>query len=85
MSNKEPQSTQNTIEENNIQENDTYQIISSKPFPLNIRNWYPDIPFEKILEKIPNTQYPIRIAQYNILCDSLLPVSTRILEEDLKK
>ena len=50
MSNKEPQSTQNTIEENNIQENDTYQIISSKPFPLNIRNWYPDIPFEKILE-----------------------------------
>ena len=85
MINKKPQSTQNTIEENNIQENDTYQIISSKPFPLNIRNWYPDIPFEKILEKIPNTQYPIRIAQYNILCDSLLPVSTRILEEDLKK
>ena len=23
--------------------------------------------------------------QYNILCDSLLPISTRIIEEDLKK
>ena len=93
MSTEEQIKSQNKIEEsnnnNNIQNqdqsNEPYKIISQKPFPYNIREWYPDIELEKILEKIPNTQYPIRVIQYNILCDSLLPVSTRIVEEDLKK
>ena len=92
MSTEEQIKSQNKIEEsnnNNIQNqdqsNESYKIISQKPFPYNIREWYPDIELEKILEKIPNTQYPIRVIQYNILCDSLLPVSTRIVEEDLKK
>ena len=93
MSTEEQIKSQNKIEEsnnnNNIQNQDQsdepYKIISQKPFPYNIREWYPDIELEKILEKIPNTQYPIRVIQYNILCDSLLPVSTRIVEEDLKK
>ena len=85
----EPQSnSQSTISESNnssIPDFQPYIILSQKPFPYNIRNWYPDIPYEKILEKLPNTQYPIRIVQYNVLCDSLLPVSTRIVEDDIKK
>jgi len=85
----EPQSnSQSTISESNnssIPDFQPYIILSQKPFPYNIRNWYPDIPYEKILEKLSNTQYPIRIVQYNVLCDSLLPVSTRIVEDDIKK
>ena len=88
MSTEEEQNTaQNKIEESdtsNISPEKKFNIISDKPFPYNIRNWYPDIPLEKITEKLSDTQYPIRVVQYNILCDSLLPVSTRILEEDLK-
>ena len=61
-----------------------YQILSDKPFPYNIRSWYPDIPLEKIKEKISPNQFPIRVVQYNILCDSLLPISTYIVEDDLK-
>jgi mRNA deadenylase 3'-5' endonuclease subunit Ccr4 len=91
MSTEEQKNPQNKIEENNNNTTSTeethevYQIISQKPFPFNIRDWYPEIELEKIIEKISNTQYPIRIVQYNILCDSLLPISTRIIEEDLKK
>ena len=59
----EPQSnSQSTISESNnssIPDFQPYIILSQKPFPYNIRNWYPDIPYEKILEKLPNTQYPI--------------------------
>ena len=64
MSTEEQIKSQNKIEEsnnnNNIQNkdqsNEPYKIISQKPFPYNIREWYPDIELEKILEKIPNTQ-----------------------------
>ena len=62
-----------------------YQIISDQPFPYNIRSWYPDIPLEKISSKLSKNQCLIRIVQYNILCDSLLPISTHIIEEDLQK
>ena len=62
-----------------------YQIISDQPFPYNIRSWYPDIPLEKISSKLSKNQCLIRVVQYNILCDSLLPISTHIIEEDLQK
>ena len=72
------------IEESPNQSESQYQILSDKPFPYNIRSWYPDIPLEKITEKLSATQFSIRVIQYNILCDSLLPISTHIVEEDLK-
>ena len=83
---KEQNNAQNKIEveDQNRPTESIYQILSENPFPYNIRSWYPDIPLEKITEKLSNTQYPIRIVQYNILCDSLLPISTHIVEEDLK-
>ena len=83
---KDQNDAQNKIEVE-VQNNQTeskYQIISDKPFPYNIRSWYPDVPLEKIMEKLTKTQSHIRIVQYNILCDSLLPISTHIVEEDLK-
>ena len=84
---EESNNAQKKIEESdnsNIYPEQKFGIISDQPFPYNVRSWYPDISFEKITETLPNTKSLIRIVQYNILCDSLLPVSTRILEEDLK-
>ena len=51
----------------------------NKNFPFNFRYFVPEIN----LETEQNPDY-IRIISYNILCDSLLPVSTNINEEDLK-
>ena len=87
MSTENPQNNNQNkieIEGSSNQIESQYQILSDKPFPYNIRSWYPDIPLEKITEKITPNQIPIRIVQYNILCDSLLPISTYIVEEDLK-
>ena len=87
MSTENPENNnQNKIEidESPNQAESQYQILSDKPFPYNIRSWYPDIPLEKIKEKISPNQFPIRVVQYNILCDSLLPISTYIVEDDLK-
>ena len=50
-----------------------------KNFPFNRRSWVPDINIKNL-----NRDY-IRVVAYNILCDSLLPISTQISEEDIKK
>ena len=87
MSTENPQNNNQNkieIEGSSNQIESQYQILSDKPFPYNIRSWYPDIPLEKITEKLSQNQFPIRVVQYNILCDSLLPISTYIVEEDLK-
>lgn len=60
-------------------------ILSEKPFPYNIRKWLPEIEPEKIIPKLKHPNYLTRVVQYNILSDSLLPISTKIVEEDLVK
>ena len=60
-------------------------ILSEKPFPYNIRKWIPEIDVEKIKSKLKHPNYLTRVVQYNILSDSLLPISTKIVEEDLVK
>jgi len=52
---------------------------SKKNFPFNRRCWVPDIKINNL-----NGEY-IRVVTYNILCDSLLSISTQISEEDIKK
>ena len=60
-------------------------ILSERPFPYNIRRWIPEIETDKIIPNLKHPHYLTRIVQYNILCDSLLPTSTKIVEEDLVK
>lgn len=60
-------------------------ILSDKPFPYNVRRWVPEIEPDKIIAKLKHPHFLTRVVQYNILCDSLLPISTRIVEEDLVK
>lgn len=52
--------------------------FANKNFPFNFRYFVPEINLE--IEQNPDY---IRIISYNILCDSLLPISTNINEEDL--
>jgi hypothetical protein len=54
-----------------------------KPFPFNIRNWLPNIDQNEIKSKLKNPNKLIRVINYNLLCDSLLPVSTHIKEHEL--
>ena len=67
------------------QENPPQIILSERPFPYNVRRWIPEIEPEKIITKLKHPHYLTRVVQYNILCDSLLPISTKIVEEDLVK
>ena len=56
--------------------NDRYK---NQKFPFNFRHFVPEIQIENMHE---NPEY-IRVISYNILCDSLLPISTQIEESDL--
>ena len=60
-------------------------ILSERPFPYNVRNWIPEIEPEKIIPNLKHPHYLTRVVQYNILSDSLLPISTKIVEDDLVK
>lgn len=51
----------------------------NKNFPFNVRNFVPDIEMDRNDPKL------IRVISYNILCDSLVSVSTQIQEEDINK
>lgn len=53
---------------------------STNPFPFNYREWLPNIDMSLLLSKLQNKDYLIRVMSYNILCDSLLPISTKIPE-----
>lgn len=53
--------------------------ISNNPFPFNYRSWVPDLNIPTDSDKY------VRVISYNILCDSLLSVSTQISEEDIVK
>ena len=76
----------NKIKEESKKEKTSPQIIlSERPFPYNIRRWIPEIEINKITQNLKHPHYLTRIVQYNVLCDSLLPASTKILEEDLIK
>ena len=75
----------NEIKEEPKDKNPPQIIISDKPFPYNVRRWLPEIEIDKITPNLKHPHYLIRIAQYNVLCDSLLPTSTKIVEEDLVK
>lgn len=58
---------------------------TEKPFPYNVRRWVPEVDNDKIIQKLKHPHYLTRVVQYNILSDSLLPISTKIVEEDLVK
>ena len=75
----------NEIKEEPKDKNPPQIIISDKPFPYNVRRWLPEIEIDKITPNLKHPHYLIRIVQYNVLCDSLLPTSTKIVEEDLVK
>ena len=76
----------NEIKEEPKEEKSSPQtILNEKPFPYNIRRWTPEIEIDKIIPNLKHPHYLTRIVQYNILCDSLLPTSTKIVEEDLVK
>ena len=60
-------------------------ILSDKPFPYNVRRWLPEIELDKIIPSLKHPHYHTRIIQYNVLCDSLLPISTKIVEDDIPK
>lgn len=66
--------------------NSRYKNISkNNPFPYNYREWLPDIKTEEIQSVISNPNRLIRVINYNILADSLLPISTKIKESELDK
>lgn len=48
-------------------------------FPLNIRKWVPKLNLDM------NSSKYLRVLSYNILCDSLLSISTNIREAEIKR
>ena len=50
-----------------------------KNFPFNRRSWVPNIEVKQ------TNGENIRVLSYNILCDSLLPISTQISEDDISR
>ena len=75
----------NEIKEEPKKEPKPQIILSDRPFPYNVRRWVPDIEPEKIIPNLKHPHHLTRVVQYNILCDSLLPTSTKIVEEDFDK
>ncbi len=57
----------------------THQRFLNKNFPFNYRYFVPDFELENMQE---NPDY-VRVISYNILCDSLVSISTEIDENDL--
>jgi mRNA deadenylase 3'-5' endonuclease subunit Ccr4 len=57
----------------------THQRYLNKSFPFNFRYFVPEMFIDNMHE---NPDY-IRVISYNILCDSLITVSTEIDEKDL--
>ncbi len=57
----------------NIKEN------NNSAFPLNIRKWVPNLDIDL------SSNHYLRVMSYNILCDSLLSISTNIKESELNK
>lgn len=62
----------------NLSSNEVYNQ-EEKQFPFNYRTWVPNINIDL------NQSNIIRVINYNILCDSLLPISSNIKEESLQK
>ena len=58
---------------------------SEKPFPFHFRNWLPNIDSSEIKSKLKNSNKYIRIINYTLLCNSLIPISTYIKESELIK
>ena len=75
----------NEIKEEQKEKTSPQIILSERPFPYNVRNWIPEIESEKIISNLKHPHYLTRVIQYNILSDSLLPISTKIVEDDLVK
>ena len=75
----------NQIKEEQKEKSSPQIILSERPFPYNVRNWIPEIEPEKIISNLKHPHYLTRVVQYNILSDSLLPISTKIVEDDLVK
>ena len=69
----------------NEKEKEKEKEKNEQPFPYNVRKWLPEVDNEKIIPKLKHPHCLTRVVQYNILCDSLLPISTKIVEEDLVK
>jgi mRNA deadenylase 3'-5' endonuclease subunit Ccr4 len=55
------------------------RINHNNKFPFNYRSWVPEIDESKISGET------VRIVSYNILCDSLLSISTEIAEEEFER
>ena len=58
-------------------------ISKNNPFPYNYREWIPDIKTSEIQSVLPNPNRLIRVINYNVLADSLLPISTKIKESEI--
>jgi mRNA deadenylase 3'-5' endonuclease subunit Ccr4 len=59
----------------------THQRFLNKRFPFNFRYFVPEMNLENMHD---NPDY-IRVVNYNILCDSLITISTEIEESDFLK
>ena len=58
-------------------------ISKNNQFPYNYREWLPDIKTSEIQSVLPNPNRLIRVINYNVLADSLLPISTKIKESEI--
>lgn len=58
--------------------NKAFDLMKNKPFPFSHRVWVPNVDLEKSEEYV-------RVISYNILCDSLITVSTEIDESQHEK
>ena len=72
------------MESEMLPQNKEASSSTDEPFPYNYRKWIPEFKTETLLSKLKHPNHLIRVVQYNILCDSLLPISTKIIEEDIK-
>lgn len=61
------------------------KISKTNPFPYNYREWLPELSTETIQKTLSNPNRLIRVINYNILSDSLLPISTKIKESEIEK
>ncbi len=66
---------------NNNKGHKKYEKFKNKNFPFNFRFFVPEINIDNFEN---NSDY-FRVITYNILADSLLPVSTQMDESELKK
>lgn len=78
---QQSENTQNSTQNTSYRDHHTIQPFQSHKnyIPIYKRSWVPNIDVSKYDGQI------IRVVTYNILCDSLLPISTQISDDDLTR